>query len=951
MEKNLSMEPIFQLLADEDDPEPGIFFIQAGGFPVAKPGARATGMAALIGSDGLAVTCSHVVLAAGYPPGSVVTLYGSDPSMPIAVEAEVLADGWCGPDWTKVAGSKSTGADLLNRVSREPDVLREDLAFLRLRPGTARWDGARQPLEGTDPQRLLLQRARVLPLGSPAYPSGADISLKAWAIGWELKRPLMLTGNAAWLGVEPRLHGVVRFRSKEIQPGFSGSPLWDKRRGRVVGVVRRGIKTFIPDAMLATDSRFVAHQARVRLRPDAQADVLLNVFARTVEYAAPLRHFPLLQARLPDRLVPMKITQAPTGDLLEELPDRAGEPAVSRILSEFAEEGVLVLSGGAGSGKSTLLYVLARHLLENDVRIASSRLVPIFVAATELERSGFDLAAILKERAAKYSFAADDVSLLATLTLNELCPLIMLDGLDEIDRMARSRVLARLKEIRNSVHEVRILVGTRPFDDIATRGTGRSVQNWKVLNLLHFTGEQVATLAELWFSETEERARFTELLASIEWDKAGPTPLQLALAAALFGTAEGLPQRPVDLPFAFVDHLLLLGQEEEDRQKAGRGPIQLSKTDLVYRQYLRPILRRLAVLHLDGGDEKGILANRLAKSGSEEWLDDPVGLLRFLERETTLLGGVIVLEEAQCAQPQLIWPHRTIAEVLAAEELADRASFRPIEGLASFQKSVRAQGQGFAITLLAAMDRQEGGSAGVNLSLARTLENGTSDWKATILAVRALGAGIRVSEDLRRRLVRTLITLLLLPEGARLGQMQCSEVFSSDDLPSPIQIARRRGMRALLVEQLNERWRLRDPRKRGAAPPLYISEREALLLDRLDLWSDMEIPVARPTARTSSPSAKTRAHHELLLGAPHVPAALLSYALERLRADSDGFLAGLAVFARTAGGHLPPEKIGAAYLATLMMGDAQRPATESSNGRNIGDTSAISGDAQSSAAS
>ena len=916
------MTEIFKPLGNMEEPEVGIFFVEAESYPV-EDDRTATGIAFAIGVDGLLVTCAHVVLALGELPGSTVTVYCAAPKLPIAVEAEVLEKGWCGPEWQTQMEWAGRSINILELVDQRPDAFQEDIALLRIRPETARWDGARAPIPGSNPIALIKQSVRALPLGAPGYPHGSSVQLKSWHVTWVASSPDMHAGNATFLGVEKRLHGIVRFRSTDIRPGFSGAPLWDPARRRVIGMIRRGIRSAIPDAVLSVDSRVLAQNSGIALQPDAGAAQLLEILAHLAQAFAPLRHFPILQSLVPPKLVDLFVRAARPRDTLEESErDRKSEPAVPTLLEILKSEAVVVLAGGPGSGKSTLLHAIATSLLQDPAFASSGRLVPIFVRAVDFESFGFDIGALLDQHAQSYSLAATGGSLAQSFGLNELTPLLLLDGLDEIDRVSRARVMGRLGGIRSANDATRILVATRPIDDLKLGQDGHTIQGWPIFELQHLASEDIAALSNLWFENPIERERFLDLLNAAAWDRRGPTPLQIATAASVFRSPIGFPDRPVDLPFRLVDHLLYLGEQEAGKQLRIGGR-ELSRADELYQSHLRTILRCLGRLTVAGATTRVQVVAGLEDHKAEIWAKDVVDLIRFLERESTLLGGVVAIDHNRKDGWELIWSHRTVAEALAAEGIAISNAFKPVEAVGSFQAAQRAQGQSFAITLLAALDGHESGRAAVNLALARTLTAGASDYNATLLAVRALGAGIRTSDDLHRRLVRTLIALLLLPEEARLGPQKCENIFSTDDLPNPLEIARRPLVRRAIIQQLHERWALRDPRRRGEIEPLYVSGREAKLLDRLDMWSDIEIPLARregadvgrDLARMPGMPRYSRSRNA---AEPLLSAALLTHALRRLQDDADGFFAGFAAFARGPGAAFSGEDAARAYIIDLL---------------------------------
>ena len=201
------------------------------------------------------------------------------------------------------------------------------------------------------------------------------------------------------------------------------------------------------------------------------------------------------------------------------------------------------------------------------------------------------------------------------------------------------------------------------------------------------------------------------------------------------------------------------------------------------------------------------------------------------------------------------------------------------------------------------------------------------DYNATILAMRALGAGIVVGEDIGTRLVRTLVTLLLLPPKARLGRIKCSEVFTMPDLPDVAELANRPRIRPLVARQLNARWSKRDLRTHGICAPIRISARESQLLDRLGMWHEMALPLA---AADQPPSARPSAVRPVPVSArgPDLAdsgsaALLLAEILARLRDRADAFMTGFAAYVQSAPADADPVLLAYSYLASLDRGPSQ----------------------------
>lgn len=920
------MTKSFSTLEPEADPLPGMFFLESK--PSVADRSFCAGVAFLIEAEGLLATCAHVLVAINRVPGETVVLRGMSPHMPVLVEAEVLEQGWRGPNWEE--WSQRPGRferDWLEECDKRPDVFRQDHALLRIVPGSTRWDPTRGgQLVGVAEERLR-SGARVLRLAAPGYARTARPRFKQWRVAYELSAPTVETAYAEFQGLDPSLHDVIQIRSNEIGPGYSGSPIWDPDRERVVGMIRRGMR-HDGNNVLGVDARALAKLADLPLHLDSDALRFIELARNTVEAVAPLRHFPLLKSFVPPQLLRLRVRPADSRDPLA--PDATPEPidALTALWACINQPSTIttIVRGGAGAGKSMLMYEFARTLLDRASRVDGLLAVPFPVMAADLRFHDYDVSRLIAASYRSFAMQSDGADLGEDCILrNDLCVVLLVDGIDEIEPAERAKLLARLNAFAKTHSRYRVLATTRPFEDRDLATGPQQSKQMLYLELVALENNDIELLAEIMFPDKDERARFRATLAEIEWDRGGPLPLQLAMAGQAFRVQKELGGRPVDLPFGLVEHLLELGVAEDARLMVARTDAENSARSRHGPRFAR-IMQRVAACFLHGYTTRDQVTSALR--------DDPIGtaefedveeVMAFVERETALRGALLHFDAREGTDDKvLVWPHRTFPEALAAEDISFRKKMGSVDVGAEIDRLTIAHGQSFGVVILAALEEGEAGRMTINRFLLKCLDRGASDFKATVFSMRALAAGIVTEEKLRKRMVKTLVTLLLLPPFVRLGHIKCSEVFSMEDMPDMGELANRPRIRPLVIEQLHARWYLRDPRARGIDAPLRIGEREALLLDRLGCWHEMQIQFLAPEralpARVASRQAPPPVNRVANLVESGDAALALDEMLMRLRERADEFMVDFANYVRRAPPQADAVALSRAYLASLGRG-------------------------------
>ncbi|MBB2948921.1 WD40 repeat protein/energy-coupling factor transporter ATP-binding protein EcfA2 [Actinoplanes lutulentus] len=266
---------------------------------------RLAGSGFLVAPD-LVLTCTHVLLAAmrttftDEPPDDLIDLDFPVPGGDERLRARVLA--WTAP------GTPGRGDTALLQLTAAPPA---SLTAARLRPAAAVWD---------EPMRIF---------------------------GYALRRPEALGDSVAGVVVNTRGSGWLQLRVDDgdppVEAGFSGSPVWSKASGAVVGMV----------VSVITGTRTV------------NAVPVDNLF----------RDFPRLGVPDPAEVSPYRGLEPFGEDHAAHF--RGREALTARLTTQIRDRGLLLLLGPSGSGKSSVLRAgVVPALRAEGTRAATARLEP-----------------------------------------------------------------------------------------------------------------------------------------------------------------------------------------------------------------------------------------------------------------------------------------------------------------------------------------------------------------------------------------------------------------------------------------------------------------------------------------------------------------------------------------------------------------------------------------------
>ncbi len=265
---------------------------KAGVVRVIDAGGKTVGTGFIVTSDGLIVTCAHVIDVARSDDSIHLIFY--DPSS--AKEKREVRVASVEPDYWR-------------------DAAAEDVAFLRL--------------EGPLPKEAV-----PLPLGSSFNTQGPTFL----SFGFPEAKPML--GECRVLGfVSEDNISLLQLSSNQVSKGFSGAPVWDDSRYVVIGMITSIVGT----------RRIKIAGAEVLLPFDPSGRQTETAFATPVETL--LKICPLLK---PSEVCPYRGLDAFTEDHAEFFFGR--EHIIDRLVNRLKQDvRFLAILGPSGSGKSSVV--------------------------------------------------------------------------------------------------------------------------------------------------------------------------------------------------------------------------------------------------------------------------------------------------------------------------------------------------------------------------------------------------------------------------------------------------------------------------------------------------------------------------------------------------------------------------------------------------------------------
>jgi len=488
----------------------------------------------------------------------------------------------------------------------------------------------------------------------------------------------------------------------------------------------------------------------------------------------------------------------------------------------------------------------------------------VLVSAVDLVKANLDLRRVLNEQFARVRpVDAAPIDVLACVEESGARLVLLVDALDEVAKESCAKVLGSILRTRRPgeaanrmapdlVHHV--LIASRPTDD-TRRPAGPDRESLARFNLHTLEATKCRELAFALVGELndEQKVRLEAGLQDLRLTSAGATPLQVWMASVIFRHERELPKRPLDLVHSFVK---IVTADVLERLK-GRPGLRLSeRAELVYVAALENILSLVADI---GSRNRGepltevLLADELRKAraapNAPPWLSDVMDLVAFVLEALPPAIGVLSVTHGAGGETQLDWVHTSFREYFAACHSLDTTDRAIASRRELFLEWLRLSDHWPALTLVTEMERRAESDIGerdaVEAVLNHCLVAPASLSKPRLFALRALAMGIDAGGRTRRQQVRLLVRSYVTDSSE---PTSCESLFRNDDLPNPDGIVSRPDLRDDILAALEERFsgRLRLAAT-GRSP--RILAREARLIERASLWSEMEaLGLRRPVA-------------------------------------------------------------------------------------------------------
>jgi formylglycine-generating enzyme required for sulfatase activity/energy-coupling factor transporter ATP-binding protein EcfA2 len=396
------------------------------------------------------------------------------------------------------------------------------------------------------------------------------------------------------------------------------------------------------------------------------------------------------------RLAGRKMDSATVGAELAsaQLASAHFDVAPIRVEEALRDQTRLVIIGDPGSGKSTLLKHLALRLAAED-NAPLPILVPLNAYADALSKGDANLQRYLPEYFAGLAKGMDNLGPLFDEAILQGRAVIMLDGLDEVQRH-RSNLVQKVEAFAHEAMQRgnKLVVTSRV---VGYRESPLNPQDWTLYTLLDFDRPAIEDFAQKWCTafekstkgntEEAEAAAEKERVSLIEALDANPgvanlasNPLLLTILALIKRQGVSLPNHRVELYELYLKTLISAWSKARALDKKPVGP------SLDYLETVS-VLGPLALSLREDNPTYGLISEeRLIDWLTDHFMGDDWGLRRgeARARSRDFLDSVhkysnLLLERGQ---GRYGFMHLTFEEALAARGLVQKGQLKLDDSLA-----------------------------------------------------------------------------------------------------------------------------------------------------------------------------------------------------------------------------------------------------------------------------
>lgn len=248
--------------------------------------------------------------------------------------------------------------------------------------------------------------------------------------------------------------------------------------------------------------------------------------------------------------------------------------SLAQVLTQSSEH--LVLLGQPGAGKTTSMKYICHQLMNEEAFLEDGPSFPVVVRLRDLnlmaqEKTGgifgdrIIIPAIAKQLGLTFSSnesldnASDIASSLVLMFLDELKPLLVLDGFDELtSRPVRDNAIQEIRALTQQLTRARVVMTSR------TGEFPYQIENASIFEICPLSQSQIEDFARKWLLDRAKSLHFIHEINHSPFADTAIKPLTLAHLCAIYERLGHIPEKPKTV-YKKVVNLLI---EEWDEQRS-----------------------------------------------------------------------------------------------------------------------------------------------------------------------------------------------------------------------------------------------------------------------------------------------------------------------------------------------------------------------------------------------